>query len=59
MYIFSLDKYFTAMNSSDYKEVVAVINGMTLWIKMLAAKLENIACKQSEIYIFVRCISVY
>lgn len=47
------------MNSSDYKEVVAVINGMTLWIKMLAAKLENIACKQSEIYMFVRCISAY
>ncbi|XP_078319098.1 uncharacterized protein LOC111121791 isoform X3 [Crassostrea virginica] len=39
----SLDKYFTAMNSSDFKEVVAVINGMTLWIKMLAAKMENIA----------------
>ncbi|XP_061191991.1 uncharacterized protein LOC133200204 [Saccostrea echinata] len=39
----SLDKYFTAMNSSDWGEVTAVVNGMSLWLKMLASKLENIA----------------
>lgn len=48
--LFSLDGYFTAMNSSDWREVVAVVNGMSLWLKMLGAKMENIASKHVSIY---------
>ncbi|XP_056019725.1 uncharacterized protein LOC125668687 isoform X2 [Ostrea edulis] len=39
----SLEKYFAAMNSSDSGEIAAIINGMSLWLKMLSAKIENIA----------------
>lgn len=33
------------MNSSDSGEIAAIINGMSLWLKMLSAKIENIASK--------------
>lgn len=49
--LFSLDGYFTAMNSDDWREVAAVVNGMSLWLKMLGAKMENIASK----HVFNHC----